>query len=58
MHWYTIFAVVYFALLAVVLTFLAGATRLANEAEAKDRMRPHRNGPPRSYPPKRYRDAA
>ena len=45
MVWYWVLG--YFVLVAVVLLFVAGATRLAKCAEARDRMRPHKQRLPK-----------
>jgi len=58
MFWYLVFAIVYLVVLAVLLVFIAGASKLAKHAEVEDRMRPHRNGPADLHVRKRYRDAA
>ena len=59
MFWYLVFAVVYLLVLAGLLVFIAGATKLSHQAEAEDRMRPRRCGPADLHiPAKRYRDAA
>ena len=58
MFWYLVFAVIYLVALAVLLAFIAGASKLAKHAEAQDRMRPHRNGPADLHIRDRYRRAA
>lgn len=59
MFWYLVFAIVYLVILAGLLVFIAGATKLSHLAEAEDRMRPRRYGPTDLHiSPKRYRDAA
>ncbi len=58
MFWYLFFAIVYLFVLAALLVFIAGASKLAKHAEAEDRMRPHRNGPPDLHIHERYRGAA
>ncbi len=58
MFWYLIFTVLYLLVLAALLAFIAGASKLAKHAEAEDRMRPHRNGPADLHIRDRYRRAA
>ena len=59
MLWYIIFAGLYVAVLALILLFLAGATKLSDAAEAKNKMMPPRTPRMnRGRVKKRYRDAA
>lgn len=58
MFWYLGFAVIYFLVLAALLVFIAGASKLAKHAGSDDRMRPHQNGPADLHIRDRYRDAA
>jgi uncharacterized membrane protein len=58
MFWYLVFAILYLVVLAALLVFIAGASKLAKQAEAEDRMCPHRNGPADLHIRDRYRDAA
>ena len=58
MFGYLVFAVIYLVVLAALLVFIAGASKLTKHAEAEDRMRPHRNGPADLHIHERYRKAA
>ncbi|HVZ16241.1 MAG TPA: hypothetical protein VG897_03940 [Terriglobales bacterium] len=56
---YLLLAILYVLLLVMVILFLAGATRLANKAEAENRMMPPKKPALRKFYPRRhYRDAA